>query len=212
ALALAGIDLVSEKTALGSDFPDNRKSEVAADCYTLLLVLAGIRTQQPMNGGLSKERFEESLRILDRAHRLGFDTPAYYLRRARVLEQLGEFDLSRQHEEQAAALPLEGELDYFLLGEEKFRGGSWQQAADSFSRAVDLQPSHFWAQFFLAVCRLKMREWEAAKTGLNACLAQQPDFVWAYLFRSFANEKLQAVAEAEADFQKALELKPGGDA
>jgi len=37
---------------------------------------------------------------------------------------------------------------------------------------------------------------------LNGCISQKPDFVWAYLFRSFANEKLQAADEAEADFHR----------
>src|SRR5262249_44883674 len=80
------------------------------------------------------------------------------------------------------------------------------------NRALSLQPGHFWAEFFLAVCHLKVQHWEAAKAGLNACLTQQPDFVWAYLFRSFANVKLQALPEAETDFQKALQLNPNEDA
>src|SRR5262249_49186885 len=85
-------------------------------------------------------------------------------------------------------------------------------ALNAFHRALALQPGHFWAQFFLAVCQLKTQRWEAAKAGLNACLTQQPDFVWAYLFRSFANERLQALPEAEADFQTALRLNPNADA
>src|SRR5262249_21773298 len=111
-----------------------------------------------------------------------------------------------------AFLPPEGALDHFLVGEEQYRRGDWKQAMHAFNRALSLQPAHFWAQFFLAVCHLKLQHWEAAKAGLNACLFQQPDFVWAYLFRSFANEKLQTVPEAEADFQRALQLNPNEDA
>jgi tetratricopeptide (TPR) repeat protein len=99
-----------------------------------------------------------------------------------------------------------------LIGEEQYRRGDWQEAMHSFDRALSLQPAHFWAQFFLAVCHLKVEHREAAKAGLNACLTQQPDFVWAYLFRSFANEKLRALPEAEGDFQKALQLNPNDDA
>jgi tetratricopeptide (TPR) repeat protein len=77
---------------------------------------------------------------------------------------------------------------------------------------LSLQPGHFWARFFLGVCHLKTGQWEAAKEGLGACLNQHPDFVWGYLFRSFANEKLRALPEAEADFQKALRLNPSEDA
>src|SRR5262249_22639665 len=85
-------------------------------------------------------------------------------------------------------------------------------AMSCFNRTLSLQPGHFWAQFFLAVCHLKTQHWEAAKADLNACLGRQPDFVWAYLFRSFANEKLQALADAEADFQQALQFNPNEDA
>jgi tetratricopeptide (TPR) repeat protein len=97
-------------------------------------------------------------------------------------------------------------LDHFLIGEQRYRHGDWQEARNSFNRALTLQPAHFWARFFLAVSHLKGQNWEAAKAGLDACLSQQPDFVWAYLFRSFANERLHALAEAEADFQVALRL------
>src|SRR5262249_51337469 len=151
----------------------------------------------------SKQRSQESLRILDRARQLGFQTRAYHLRRAHFLELLGEHEEAGGSRELAAALPLEGALDHFLAGEEQCRGGDWAQAMKSFNRTLSLQPAHFWAQFFLAVCHLKMRHLEAAKAGLNACLSQQPEFVWAYLLRSFANEGLQSVQEAEADFQKA---------
>src|SRR5262249_11120758 len=51
-----------------------------------------------------------------------------------------------------------------------------------------------------------------ARASLTACLTQHPNFVWAYLFRSFAGEKLHATAEAEADWQKALELNSYADA
>jgi tetratricopeptide (TPR) repeat protein len=185
---------------------------VAADCYTLLLVLAGVRGQQPLPGEGGNERYQEALRILDRARLLGFQTRAYHLRRAHVLEQMGKQEEAREDRVRAASLPPQGALDHFLAGEEQYRRGDWGQAMTSFNRTLSLQPAHFWAQFFLGVCHLKVRHWEAAKAGLNACFSRRPDFVWAYLFRSFVNEKLQALPEAEADFQKALQLNPNEDA
>ena len=212
ALALAGVEAESETAALAPGFPAPRQAETAADCYTLLLVLASVRGQQSPPGEGGKERYQEALRILDRARQLGFQTRAYHLRRAQFLEQLGEQAGARAERDRAASLPPEGALDHFLVGEEHYRRGDWRQAMNSFDRALTVQPAHFWARFFLAVCHLKVRDWEAAKAGLNACLAQQPDFLWAYLFRSFADEKLQALPEAEADFQKALQLRPNEDA
>src|SRR5262249_31502065 len=212
ALALAGVEAESATAALAPGFPAARKAETAADCYALLLVLASVRGQQPLPGEGGKERYEEALRILDRARQLGFQTRAYHLRRAHCLEQLGEQEEARKDRGLGAFLPPEGALDHFLVGEEQYRRGDWKQAMHAFNRALSLQPAHFWAQFFLAVCHLKLQHWEAAKAGLNACLFQQPDFVWAYLFRSFANEKLQELPEAEADSQKALHLNPNADA
>jgi serine/threonine-protein kinase len=212
ALALAGVEPDATAPAVDLSFPVPRRSEIAADCYTLLLVLASLRSQQPSTDHGGKSQHQDALRLLEIARRLGFQTRAYHLRRAHFLEQAGEPGKAREERDQARALPLEGALDYFLLGEEQFRRGDWEGARNSFDRALALQPGHFWAQFFLAVCHLKAQHWEAAKAGLNACLSQQPDFVWAYLFRSVAKEKLQALAEAEADFQRALQLNPNEDA
>src|SRR5262249_31869923 len=63
-----------------------------ADCYTLLLVLAGIRGQQG--------RYREALDILEQARQLGYRTRAYHLRRGHFLEQLGEHREARKDREQ----------------------------------------------------------------------------------------------------------------
>jgi tetratricopeptide (TPR) repeat protein len=212
ALALAGVEAEPERAVLGRGFPAARQAEIAADCYALLLVLGSIRGQECLPLEAGKEHYREAIRILDRARQLGFQARAYYLRRAHFLELLGEHQEAKQDRDRAASLLPEGALDHFLLGEEQYRRGHWEQAMSSFNRALTLQSGHFWSQFFLAVCHLKVHRWEAAKAGLNACLVQQPDFVWAYLFRSFANEKLQARAEADADFRNALQLNPNEDA
>jgi serine/threonine protein kinase/tetratricopeptide (TPR) repeat protein len=103
-------------------------------------------------------------------------------------------------------------LDQFLAGEAQYRKGDWQQAARSLNAVLAREPSHFWAQFLLSVCHLKLERWDAAKAGLNACLTQRPDFVWAYLFRSQANQRLRAIADAGNDLEKALALNPNDDA
>ena len=215
ALALAGVNATSRPADLGPAFPAHRKTELAADCYALLFVLAGIQEHAAAPGSHSpggKERYQEALRILDQARQLGFRTRAYHLRRARFLELLGEKEEARKDRDLAASVTLETALDHFLIGEEQYRRGDWKQAMNSFHRAVHQQAGHFWAQFFLAVCHLKGKQWEAAKVGLGASINQQPDFVWTYLFRSLANERLLALPEAEADFQKALDLNPKEDA
>jgi serine/threonine-protein kinase len=211
ALALAGLegDAATVSPTLG--VLPVRQEEVTEDCYALLLVLASIREKQ---AGDEKDEhsLKDALRLLDRARQLRLQTRAYHVRRATILERWGRHDEAKVDRERAVAVPVEGALDHFLVGEERYRRGDWDGAANSFGRALTERPGHFWSQFFLAVCQLKARRWDAAKAGLNACLARQPEFVWAYLFRSFADEQLKAPAEAVSDFQRALQLRPGGDA
>jgi tetratricopeptide (TPR) repeat protein len=180
--------------------------EIAGDCYTLLLVLAGVMGDQSRFDDATSERCREALGILDHASQLGFETRAFHLCRARVLEQLGDKVESQRETEQARSVAPAGALDYFLEGEAQYRRGDSKRAIDAFNHAVSLQPDHFWAQFSLAVCHLKLKHAEAARAELNACIAQQPSFIWPCLFRSLANEELGATPEAEADFDKALGL------
>jgi eukaryotic-like serine/threonine-protein kinase len=209
ALALAGVKKDAEEVHVSS-LPAEAKKDIDADSYTLLVILATIESR-PRNPE-SPQALQESLRLLEYAAKLGLETRAFYNNRAQIWERLGDQEKAVQDRSRAASLLVSGALDYFLLGEEQFRGGEWVEAKNSFHRALTLQPSHFWAQFFVAVCHLKTREWEAAKTGLNACLQQRADFVWGYLFRSFAHDKLRLSQAAEIDFQKALALNPNDDA
>src|SRR5439155_26438322 len=102
------------------------------DCYTLLLVLASVRGQQPPPGPADRSRYQESFRLLEAARQLGFPTRAYHLRRAHFLEQSGRHEEAGEEGERARSVPPEGALDHFLIGEEQYRRGDWEGAKDSF--------------------------------------------------------------------------------
>jgi tetratricopeptide (TPR) repeat protein len=212
ALALAGANINVARIELGNNMPAALRTEVTRDCYTLLLVMAGVRSQQSRADETAGARIQAALRLLDQARALGIETQAFHLRRALLLEQLGRRDEARREWDSAASLAPTGVLDHFLAGEDASRRGASRDAIGSFNRALALQPDHFWSQFLLAVCHLKQADWNAARTGLNACVAWQPDFVWAYLFRSFANEKLGAGPEAESDLRAAYQRASTPDA
>ena len=212
ALALAGIDLDAPTPVVAPFFPAAQERARAEDCYTLLLVLASVKGRQPLSDPQNKEPYQEALRLTDAAGKLGIQTRAYHARRADFLKKAGQPEEARKERDQADAIADQTPLDHFLTGEEQYRRGKFAAASASFDRVLVQQPGHFWAQFFHAVCQLKLQQWGTAKTGLNACLAQQPDFVWAYLFRSFAHEKLKEWDNAKADFTKAQQLNPKEDA
>src|SRR5262249_50851213 len=194
ALHLAGVEADSETPAVDPSFPAHRRTEIAADSYTLLLVLASVREGRRQKAEGRKQKAEgpvflpsafcllpseqkEALRLLDGARKLGFRTRAYHLLRAHLRERMGQQEEAQKERDRARSLPLAGALDYFLIGKEHYRRGEWDKARDQFHRALALQPGHFWAQFLLAVCHLQGQQWEAAKAGLNACLTQQADFI-----------------------------------
>jgi tetratricopeptide (TPR) repeat protein len=189
-----------------------QESEIQSMRYTLLLVLADAVAHQSHSDGDGSSSYRESLRILDSAPELGFDTIAYHLRRSRYLVKLGQPEAADKENEQAKALHPQNALDYFLIGDERYRRGELTAAITAFNEVLARQPSHFWAQFYLGVCQLRVEQWETAKAHLNACLVQQRRFVWIYVLRAFVNEKLEALEPAEADVRKALDLDPNEDA
>ena len=98
ALALMGVAVEGEgKPVLDSALSEPEKAEILAGCYQLLLVLAdvaatGLPEQEPAD---STQRAREALAILDRAAQLRLATPAYHLRRARYLRQVGDGGAAR---------------------------------------------------------------------------------------------------------------------
>jgi tetratricopeptide (TPR) repeat protein len=81
-----------------------------------------------------------------------------------------------------------------------------ERACASFQEALRCDPRHFWAQYFQAVCYLRLERFGEARVALNACLRDRPDFLWAYTLRGFAHGMLQDFKAAEKDFARALKL------
>jgi tetratricopeptide (TPR) repeat protein len=180
-----------------------RRAELTTDCYTLLLVLADLVAHRDPPG---PERYREALRVVARASRLRPPTRAYHLRRAHYLEQLGDGGSARRERRAAAAVPLVTALDFFLIGDERYRRGDLDGAVRVFEDAVGVQPGHFWAQHSLAYCYLVRQQWDKARSGLTVCLALRPDFVWPHLMRGFAHRELRAFVASESDFRRAEDL------
>ncbi|HXG12712.1 MAG TPA: protein kinase [Gemmataceae bacterium] len=199
---------------LDASLTDRQQAEIKAGCYELLLVLAeAVAYPVPDEPAQQHhERLRQAVRILDRAAPLGKPTKAYHLRRARYLEQLGEEAQAQRDSAQAAGLQPTTPLDHYLVGDEYSKQGKLEQAARHFELALDLQPDHFWARYFLALTYLRQQRPAEAKAVLTALAGQDADFVWTYLLRGYAHGQLKDFERAEADFQRALQFQPGPDA
>jgi eukaryotic-like serine/threonine-protein kinase len=208
ALALVGAaDLSGVPWTSDGAFTEKDKNEVVRGCYELLLVLAEVEGQPKLHGEGDKSRqAENALNVLARTRGLGLETHAYHLRRARYLREAGR---KKEADEELAAAekrPPRDALDFFLVGDELYKDGAPEKAAKAFVSALLLQPDHFWARYFLALCYTRQRQYPAARDSLTTCLGKRPDFVWTYLLRGFVHGQLQDYADADADFARAEEL------
>jgi tetratricopeptide (TPR) repeat protein len=186
-----------------------RQRMIREGCYEMLLILAeAVAFAVPgQEGDARQQQLTDALHILDRATRLGVTTQAYHLYRARYLSKLGQQGAAEQERQRADATPPTSALDYFLAGNEKFRSGVPEPARKDLEKAVRLQPNHFWAQYFLAICYLREHRPAEAGASLNACLALRSDIVATYLLRGIASAELQEYHSAEEDYEHALTMK-----
>jgi serine/threonine protein kinase/Tfp pilus assembly protein PilF len=217
ALGLAGLMLHSgDEWVPGDAFTEQEKNELGEKCYELLLVLAEA-VAQPLPGQSVDEQRRcaaEALQILDCAPSLGFQTKAYYLRRARYLELSGDSAAAKLEVTRAETQPARSALDHYLLGDELYRQGSPSEARTQFQQSLD-EKDNFWARYFLSLCYLRMNQADLARDNLTTCLTQHKDIVWIYLMRGFALGQLEDYTGAEADFAGALNLlsqKPNEEA
>ena len=212
ALARFGVTVDSGRRPVvdPSHFSKAEEEEIVTGCYELLLTLAeaesSARPGRPRDG--RRDQIEQAIRILDRAETLGGATRAYHLRRALYLDRLGDGPGARRQRERADALQPTTASDFFLLGFEESRSNDLKPAIAHFEEALRRQPDHFWAQYGLATCSLRLQQWAAAKASLTACLAQQGAFAWLYSYRALAHGELGEYDAAEADFRKAEGLRP----
>jgi tetratricopeptide (TPR) repeat protein len=213
ALASVGIAIDSE-TAWAPDpkFAVVQKDEITEGAYTLLLILADAVAREPVPNQPNADRYRDALRILDRAAQLGLTTQAYHLRRASYLDELGDRRAAEEEYQRGVNREPERALDYFLSGYQSYERAELKKAEQALDMAVKLQPKHFWAQYYLALCHLQSGNWKAATARLTSCLGQQPALIWLYLLRGFAYQQLQEFLAAQADLQKALEFDPSEDA
>ncbi|MCI0458848.1 MAG: protein kinase, partial [Gemmataceae bacterium] len=206
-----------------SYFTDQEQSEITDGCYELLLVLAEV-VAHPRElvahlrpGQDPVDQAAQAVRLLDRASRLRPPSRTYHLRRARYLEQMQDTPAARQEHARAAELQPASALDYFWMAEEHYNQRDLNQALVGFQNALLLQPDHFWARYFLALCYLRLpsarpdqakANLDLAKDSLTACLAQRTDFPGVYVQRGYAHSALGEYEAAERDFQQALNREP----
>lgn len=214
ALGLVGLSSAGHgQLTLHSALIPDEQTEITSGCYALLLMLAEIEGGRPQRQAPDERQrqLRVALTILDQADRLGVQTRAIHIRRARYLTELGSFDAAKK--EQALVLvkaPITDSdpQDHYLVGHEFYIQGDIRQANQEFRRALQLDPNHFWTHYFTGICCVTSGQPDVAVAHLTICQTKQPSLIWIYLLRGFALGQLGDYTAAEADFDRALSMKP----
>ncbi|MBY0522881.1 MAG: tetratricopeptide repeat protein [Gemmataceae bacterium] len=215
ALGLVGATVDSKEPIVWNvNYSKAERAEIIEGCYGLMLILADVQAQAGSGQQPEKQKaaIQHALQILDRAAQVGTASQAYYLRRARYLDLLGDAQGAKVESDRAQAVQPVHAVDFFLLGDEWYKRGRLTEAIVAFDHTLRLQPDHFWAQFFLALRYLESQRPAEAKASLTACLSRRPDFPWLYLLRGIVHGGTGEFTLAEADFQQALNLDPSPEA
>jgi tetratricopeptide (TPR) repeat protein len=209
ALAVYGVSADDDsRPAFDSHLDEQQKAGILDDCYQLVLILAETEAQAAAGRGSAEQ--EKALRaaasLLAKALRFGAPSRAWHLRQSRYLRLLGDESGARRAEKAAADAAVTHDLDHFLVADELYRRGEFDEAIGEFNQVLRRKPAHFWAEYLSALCLLRQHRAAEARAQLGACLANRPQFVWLYLLRGFAQGELRAFDDAEADFQTALQM------
>ena len=82
----------------------------------------------------------------------------------------------------------------------------WQQAAQAFKRATELNPDSFWSYHHLGDVLGKLQRWQQAKTAYSRAVQLDADFFWSWHNLGSACGHLQLWQQAEAAYSRAVQL------
>ena len=206
--------------ASAAEGPDLRGPDLRGQCHELLLVRADACVRAA--GGDAASVGDAAARALADVARaaalLGSETQAGRLQRADYLELAGDIAAAREERRLAAEEgPINVASDHFLIakqlaGRPNASAADLARAAESFERALLLDPAHFWAQYGLGSLELRRGRPELAEVHLTSCIGRRPDFAWAWILRGAARSAQGEHDLAEEDFAKAVELAPEREA
>lgn len=183
------------------------RNEVVRKTRELLALVADV-VGYPLPESAPNEqalRSAEAVTILDQAQKWGDPLRSVGLRRAFFLRASGRVDDANAAEVAAQSLPLQ-DADHFLLGESAFAADRPAEAGEHFERALRADPANFWAQYLLALCRVRLRNFDEAIALLDGCQVRRPEFPGTFIARGFVHGERGDLKAALADFTRADDL------
>lgn len=137
-----------------------------------------------------------------------FTSRLFHEQRAELLAELGRTAEASEVRQAAAQFPPDSMAGPLLRGMRRLRQKDFAAAGRDFEALLDVQPEHFTARLFQAICFLHEQRPAEAKVALTACIAQRPGCAWSRLFRSRAEAALADAEGAASDLKLALDMNP----
>ena len=162
---------------------------------------------------LGDELLEESLpfqasRTYGSAMAIKPDDAIAYIKRAEAEQRQGNFSPAIADLEHAARLSSDVLLVSLRLAELYYEVERFDEAAAQYERALELDPSEANVLYKLALVRFRGGREAEALDALNRAAALREGFWEAYFLRGAVFRALGGLDEAEADFLRALTLRP----
>ena len=98
--------------------------------------------------------------------------------------------------------------EYRALGSAYLEAGDLDRAADLLDRALALDPSDFWANYYSGLCAYRCKAFEDARVAFSVCIGARPDFADCFYNRGLAYLALGQRERAARDFERAVALDP----
>lgn len=149
---------------------------------------------------------EQALAYLDATRE--FPSRLFHEYRARFQAQIGQQEDAERARAQAALFPQDAAESLFMRGMDRIRQRDFPTAMINFDELITLEPEHYTARLFQAVCFLNLKRPGEARVALTACIAQRPGLYCNYYFRAQALMAMGESRLAVLDLQRVLEMNP----
>jgi tetratricopeptide (TPR) repeat protein/O-antigen ligase len=153
---------------------------------------------------------DEAVRIVEQGRPWLHLAPSeVYLRRARVLAQMGREEPMERDLQRARQLDPQSAQPDLVAGDLARERGDWRGALADYETARHLQPQMEQPLVGLGVCYVGLGDFARAAVCLEQALALRPEDAGARLNLGLTYEKLGRLAEARRELERVAELGPG---
>jgi tetratricopeptide (TPR) repeat protein len=135
-----------------------------------------------------------------------------WIDRSIYLDKLGMTAEARAARERADALEPSSARDRYLVATAYARKGdvgSLQKAVAELTKALQLNPRHYWSWVQRGICYQELGEPTLAAADFGTCIGIWPEFAWGFFNRGYTLNQCGQKDEAIASFTAALERDPG---